>query len=264
MVGNVIVNRLCHVLQPGRRLPVLSAAAVPTFLGVGASYGKLDPGHEEACYELKKQACSGRVIREKLAAGYNGLDPVRISTSRANQVAKQLIEERDELYASNVQNRPAHEGLRLLTKRLMIIAERETLRLEKAEKRGKLDANKLGRLATALVKLHQLNERNEVAPPDAGAANNGDSAGEPATPTGLAASILAEDAVPSEPEAPPQPAGGAPAPIADVPVPPPSTAPAPPPGPGQAVPSDPPHHRDGNAGGNIASESSAVAVGDAA
>lgn len=130
---------------------------------MSASYGKLDPEHEEAIYLLKKDGKAGRVIREMLAAGYNGMRPVSISGGRANQVAKRMIEERDELYSSDLQTRPAPQGLAMLTRRLMILAERETQRLERAERAGRLDANKLGRLATALTKMHTLLERNEAA-----------------------------------------------------------------------------------------------------
>ena len=128
---------------------------------MGASYGKLTPGHEEAIYALRKAKKTGREIRQALARGVPGEPPVSISADRALKVAKRLSDERDELYAADVQRAPAPEGLRLLTRRLVLVATRETERLERAERAGRLDANKLGKLAGALTKLHVLLERND-------------------------------------------------------------------------------------------------------
>lgn len=128
---------------------------------MGASYKDLTPGHEEFIYEGKKANRSGAKIRLELAAGIEGERPISVSASQVNRVGRRILDERDELYSSEVQHKPAPEGLRLLTRRLMLIAERETYRLEKAERAGRLDANKLGRLAGALTKLHTLLERND-------------------------------------------------------------------------------------------------------
>lgn len=128
---------------------------------MGASYGKLTRGHEEAIYEMKKRGNTGRQMREALARGVPGEPPVSVSLDRCLKVARRLVEERDDLFQSKIQDRPAPEGLRILTRRLMIIAERETLRLEHQEKKGKLDANRLAKLVNAVTKLHALLERNE-------------------------------------------------------------------------------------------------------
>lgn len=148
---------------------------------MGASYGKLTPGHEEAIYRLRKEKNgggrprTGEEIRKALARGIDGEAPVSISADRALKVARRLIDERDELYNSDVQKRPPNEGLRLLTKRLLVLAEKETLRLERAERGGRLDAAKLGKLAGAMVKLHGLLERLEAGEddPPPGAADGG-------------------------------------------------------------------------------------------
>lgn len=129
---------------------------------MGASYGKLTRGHEEAIYEMRKRGNTGRQMREALARGVPGEPPVSVSLDRCLKVARRLEDERDDLFRSKIQDRPAPEGLRILTRRLMIIAERETLRLEHMEKRGKLDANRLAKLANAVTKLHALLERNEA------------------------------------------------------------------------------------------------------
>lgn len=213
---------------------------------MAASYGKLTAAHEEAIYDLKKADDSGRVIREKLAAGYKDLDPVKISGQQANKVARRLLDERDELYSSKIQTKPAPEGLRLLTRRLMIIAERETMRLERQEKAGKLDAAKLGKLAGAVTKLHGLLERNdefEPDPPPPGLEAGGGEDGAGSEASEFEDDLLAGDgdAVPSEP--PPGPGQGAPAAIGDVLVR--EDAPSTTQTGGDAVPSDPPPTGDG-------------------
>lgn len=134
---------------------------------MGASYGKLTPGHEEAIYRLRKERNSsgrprtGTEIRDALARGVDGEPPVSISADRALKVARKLIDERDELYSVDVQKRAPREGLQLLNKRLMVLADKETARLERAERQGRLDANKLGKLAGALAKIHALQDRLE-------------------------------------------------------------------------------------------------------
>lgn len=139
---------------------------------MGASYGKLTPGHEEAIYRLRKEKNargkprSGTEIRRALAKGVPGEPPVSISADRALKVAARLLDERDELYNSKVQDKPPHEGLAILTKRLLMVAERETARLERAERAGRLDAGRLGKMAGALTKLHTLLERAQESGDD--------------------------------------------------------------------------------------------------
>lgn len=204
-------------------LSPLPAGPMPTVAPVGRSYGKLTPGHQEAIYRLKKEGRSGREVRLKLAAGIDGEPPVSVSADRCNKVARRMMEERDELYTSAILTKPAPEGLRILTRRLMILAERETMRLERAERAGRLDANKLGKLAGALVKLHGLLERNaELYDPgegssagEGGAAKKGDSPDGQAGPSPFAASLAARAAEPAPPEDGSAPTPGDAAPIAD-------------------------------------------------
>lgn len=194
---------------------------------MGASYGKLDPGHEEAIYQLKKAAKSGREIRELLARGYEKLAPVSISASRANSIARRILDERDELYKSRIQDRPAGEALRLLTRRLLLIAERETERLESHQRAGRLDAARLGRLAGAVTKLHPLLDANEAARPlgQGSAAQKGDSSEPNAPASAFASTLIGEGEAVPEPPAPPPGQGAQPsgALLADrvVPAPPP-------------------------------------------
>lgn len=171
---------------------------------MGASYGKLDPGHEEAIYELKKAHKSGREIREVLARGYGKLPPVSISASRANSIARRILDERDELYRSQVKDRPAPEGLRILTRRLMLIAERETERLERSQRAGKLDAARLGKLAGAVTKLHTLLDANDAAQPGPGgeADKKGDS---PAPASAFASELIGEGEAVPDPQGPTAP-----------------------------------------------------------
>jgi len=188
---------------------------------MGASYGKLTRGHEEALYEMRKAKKTGRQMREALARGIPGEPPVSISLDRCLKISRRLLEERDELYESKIQGRPAPEGLRIIAKRLMLIAERETLRLEKAERVGRLDANKLGRLATAVTKLHGLLERNEALLEDEAEAQQAkrESATAPeAQRSSFADGLLSADPEPDPaPDAQPQSPAPAPsAPVADV------------------------------------------------
>lgn len=164
---------------------------------MGNSYGKLTPGHEEAIYRLRKEKNahgkprSGTEIRRALAQGIAGEPPVSISADRALKVARKLMDERDHLYTSKVQTKAPREGLQLLTKRLIVVAERETIRLERAENAGRLDANKLGKLAGALTKLHTLQERaEERGDPDAPANNGGSSADAAPPPSTFAEGLL--------------------------------------------------------------------------
>lgn len=129
---------------------------------------KLNKGHEEFIYEHRRPAgrrlkpkMTGRQIREELARGIPGEPPVSIHVDRVYEIGRRIVDERDELFQSKIQDKEAPEGLRLLTRRLMVVAERETRRLEEAAQRGRLDAKKLGSLAAALTKLHTLLERNE-------------------------------------------------------------------------------------------------------
>jgi hypothetical protein len=195
---------------------------------VAASYGKLSAQHEEACWELKKAGKTGREIREVLArGGYKiigtdeGLSPASISASRANRIARRLMDERDDLYTSEVLKRPTNEGARLLVRRLLRVAECETNRLERQQRAGRLDAAKLGRLAGAVERLVKVSERMDAEPPDDGATDGKadsqpDSGGAPS----FAASLLGEDdgeTVPETPSAPasPPPGSAAPLPLAD-------------------------------------------------
>lgn len=160
---------------------------------MSTSHTKLTRGHEEAIYALRKEEKTGREIREALALGIPGEPPVSISADRALKVARRLIDERDALYESKVQRKPPAEGLAILAKRLIVVAEKETVRMERAENAGRLDANKLGRLAGALTKLYALLEKAEAhaASPDP-TANKADSQaqGAPSTPTSFGDALI--------------------------------------------------------------------------
>lgn len=190
---------------------------------MGHSYGKLTPGHQEAIYRLKKAGKSGREVRLILAAGTGGEAPVSVSADRCNKVYRRIAEERDELYTSAILTMPAPQGLRNLTRRLMILAERELARLERAERAGRLDANKLAKLANAVAKLHGLLERNAALfdPGDDGgdeqsnAAKKGGSPDGDAVPSPFAASLAQAAAQPAPDEEGAGTAPGDAAPIAD-------------------------------------------------
>lgn len=187
------------------------------------SSGKLSAAQREAIYDLKKKGKTGRVIRDALKAGYSPtgdevdrLDPVNLSISECNRIAKRLMDERDELFSSRVRDKPPHEGLTILAKRLIIIAERETVRLEAAVKRGQLDSNKLARLATAMVRLYGLLERAEgQADPDEPTDNGGDTETD-AQRSAFADTLVQAEEVGEALAVPDEPPTGAPAPVADL------------------------------------------------
>lgn len=171
------------------------------------AYGKLTRGHEEAIYELRKKGRKGREIVEALARGVPGERPVSISVDRALKVGRRMVEERDDLYSTDVQHVAESVGVRVLCKRLLMVAEKETIRMERAQRVGRLDANKLGRLAHAMVRLDGLVRRLDEGPrepqprPDGGGAQGNGSA----VPSGFASSLIDGSG------------GGEPAPVADVP-----------------------------------------------
>lgn len=189
------------------------------------SSGKLSSAQREAIYDLKKKGKTGRAIREELKAGYSPtgeevdrLDPANLSISECNRIAKRLMDERDELFSSRVRDKPPNEGLMILSKRLIVIAERETVRLESAVKRGHLDANKLGKLSSALVRMYGLLERSEGhADPDE-PTGQGEDAGAEAVPSSFADTLVRDEDPVEEEAVPSEPPRGAPAPVGDMPL----------------------------------------------
>jgi hypothetical protein len=123
---------------------------------MGRSVPRLSPSQRFAIYQLKADGKSGREVSELCARGYKELAPFKVSESRANEVAREVADERGELYNSDLAKLPAHEVTEKLSKRLLSIADRETERLDKAQRGGKLNAAQLGQLAGAVSRLHDL------------------------------------------------------------------------------------------------------------
>jgi hypothetical protein len=177
---------------------------------VAASYGKLSPAQKEAIYELKKAKKSGREIRRICAQGYKDLEPFSVSAQHANTIGRQLMIERDELFTATVHKMPPGQAVHHLARRLIVLADRESLRLERLQRVGKLDAVKLAKLAGAVVKVHELVERIAAEPPGPqpqngdGAVKKGDSQAPARAPT-FADELLEEE----EPAPAPEPEGPA-------------------------------------------------------
>ncbi len=144
---------------------------MPSLPRVAASHPNLTPIQREAIYALKRKGKSGEEIRRVCARGTEvdgqAVPPFSVSGQHANTVARRLGAERGELYTSAIGNLEDGEALDALTARLIATAEREIQRQEQLQKRGRLDAAQVGKLATALAKLYGLAERKgeTVRPP---------------------------------------------------------------------------------------------------
>lgn len=155
------------------------------------SQRKLQPLHREAIFKLRapgKGQKSLRVIAELLAAGYNGLPPVKVTEETVRATYQRMADDRDALSSVRMPNRkrPTNERLDAMVRRLIDVGERETQRIERMEARGKLDSARLLKLARALRSLYDLQDRSAQAPdPD------GDQAPEqpPSPPTSFADSL---------------------------------------------------------------------------
>ncbi len=192
MVGKINIHNLSTLSLStqslGKNQPPPPRLLCPA---MGASYSKLTPGHEEAAYQLRKKGKSGREIAEALLRGVPGEAPVQISLDRARKVGDRLMEERDELYTTKIQDKPAQEGLRLMVRRLMLVAERELDRIERASKKGKVDAVRIAKLASALSNLARLVERIDPEEPDPeGATKKGADPNAQAVPSAFEAHLL--------------------------------------------------------------------------
>lgn len=126
---------------------------------VAASYGSLSPVQREAIYELKKQKKSGNEIKRIVARGYKELHPFSVSAQHANAIARKLMIEREELFEASVTKMADGEAVETLARRLIVLADRESLRLQRLQANGKLDIARLTKLAGAVTKLQGMLER---------------------------------------------------------------------------------------------------------
>lgn len=175
---------------------------------MGRSVPRLSPTQRFAIYELKRAEKSGREISELCAAGYKDLPPFAVSQSRANEVAREVMDERGELYDSELIKRPPHEITATLATRLIHIADRESERLDRAQRGGKLNAGQLGQLAGALARLHDLLDRVRPGEAPGPEPSPDDPDGEAVKKDGsswIADAVTDDDAPPPTPPAPPAP-----------------------------------------------------------
>ena len=127
---------------------------------MSANYGKLDAAQREKVFDLKEKGLSGKAVAAALAKGWPDevppISPVEVSGQGVNDLYRRQKRERDLLYGSHVSKLSNGAGLDVLTRRLLVIADRETQRQEEKQKRGKLDGTELGRLVGAVERLHKL------------------------------------------------------------------------------------------------------------
>jgi hypothetical protein len=137
---------------------LLAADAVPSLHGMGASPDRLTPAQKDLVYELKRQGKSGKEVKRIASMGHEGVDPFRISASHANEIYRLIAESRGELYTTQIAELSTDAALDKLQARLLRLAEREIARQETKERSGRLDAVQVGKLATALERIHKLSE----------------------------------------------------------------------------------------------------------
>lgn len=102
-----------------------------------------------------------RTIRERLSKGWQKLPPVDVSEQTISATYRRVADDRQVLYKTRDSGKPNTERLDATVKRLLNVAERETARVERSERGGKLDANRLLKLARAIRGLYDLQERSE-------------------------------------------------------------------------------------------------------
>lgn len=161
---------------------------------MAASHPSLTPSQRETIYALRKKGKSGEAIRRLCAQGVDDQPPFSVSAQHALTVSRRIGAERGELYASAIGNMEDAEALDALTARLIATAEREIQRQEQLQKRGRVDAAQVGKLAAALEKLYRLAERKaETVRPPSGPAKGNDTGpeAEPEPPS-LAETLIAE------------------------------------------------------------------------
>lgn len=132
------------------------------------SQRKLQPLHEEAIWKWrsippgrKKAPKSLRECVELLAAGSANWPPVNVTQETVRATFAKLADEREALYSPHNSAKPNTDRLDIMVTKLLAVAERETARCERAERAGKLDANRLLKLARAVRSLFDLQERAE-------------------------------------------------------------------------------------------------------
>lgn len=129
---------------------------------------RLTPEQEFLIYELRKAGKSGGEVEKICARGYKEHPPFSVSPTHARDVGRKIMDERGELYSSELATAPPSEALEKLARRLLHVADRESARLDRLQRAGRLDGDKVARLATALTRLHTLHERLEKARAGAG------------------------------------------------------------------------------------------------
>lgn len=194
------------------------AALSRTLAAVGANYGKMSAAHREKAWQLKQQRKSSQAVVRALAAGWPDeappIGPVTVTRQTIDGLYRKQLRERDQLYSTSIQKLPTSEGMDVLCRRLLMIADRESQHLADLQNEGKLDdaaTKRLARLADAVARIHRL-AVVRADEPEPGEPNEPSAEPELQRPPSFAESLLGDD----EDKAAP--------PIADVPIKGPTTA----------------------------------------
>jgi len=121
-----------------------------------ASPPKLSPEQRERIYTLKSKGLSGRATAELCEGGFEDLPPFKVTGQWCNDLWHKMAKERDELYGRKLNRLPADEAISVLARRLVVIADRETDRLERSQRKGRMNGNQLTALAAAIRRLYGL------------------------------------------------------------------------------------------------------------
>lgn len=188
---------------------------------MSANYGKLDLLQREKIYKLKRAGRTGAEVQRALAQGWPNetppIPPVEITVSAISHLWRKHKLETDELFSTKVQALATPDGLDVLTRRLLMIAERESQRFADVQSRRPLNVGelaRLGALASATQRIHKLSRLRSQEPEPGRDRDQDAGSAAPAEPQSFASSLLDDED------------GGA-APVADVPLPEPEQAPDP-------------------------------------
>lgn len=161
---------------------------MPNVPAVARSPKRITPEQRDWIYEQKRKGLSGKQISELAARGTGGANAIKafsVSHTAVNEIYRTIAEQRGELYTTTIEGLSTDGAVDKLTTRLLRLAERELARLETAQRRGKLDPTKVGKLATALERIHKLEESRARS----GKAAPKKAKGEPGAPGGPASSF---------------------------------------------------------------------------
>lgn len=169
---------------------------------MAATYGKLSDVHRDWVWDLARARISYARIADLLAQGNDECDPpiapVKISPQGVGVLVRKQKREREQLYTIDLKSVPTDQGLDLVLRRLVAIADHETKRLDRQQERGQLDAKQLGALAGAMKAVHQLAQLR-AAPPAPRGKGDSSEVGEAGSAPSVAEQLLRGEQVETVP-----------------------------------------------------------------